>query len=131
MGVVTKERQSAKIREIGQALANVGYTTVEQQSMVLGISRSTAWTVLKSCHKASGLSANLISRMLSAPGLPSAASEKITEYVRERLEGSYGHSTFQIRRFATRVSCASQTAAEVVEKLRQERVADGLSDHSH
>jgi hypothetical protein len=60
-----KARQSAKIRELGQALIDAGL----RQADALGLRRSTAWTILKTRHKSTGLSAAIIERMLgsSAP----------------------------------------------------------------
>ena len=121
MASVTKSRQAQKIGEIADALVSVGYMTLNQKGNVLGLCRSTTWTVINHTHKASGLSAALINRMLDAPQLPSPVREKINEYVRERLEGKYGHSTVQLRRFARRLSSkVAPTAAEVIEKLRQD-----------
>jgi hypothetical protein len=104
MGAVTKELQLARIREIGHTLASMGYTTIDQQSAILGICRSTAWTLVKSCHKASGLSAHLIKQMLAAPALPPAVRQKILEYVHERATGLYGHSRSQCQKFLDRLS---------------------------
>lgn len=55
-----KARQAAKIREIRSALVDAGYLTVDQQAAALGLARSTAWTVLRANHKASGLSASVL-----------------------------------------------------------------------
>src|SRR5262245_65480035 len=63
-------RQCAKIRELGEALVASGISTLDQQAEALGLSRSTTWTILKGDHKASGLSAAIINRMLTAPQLP-------------------------------------------------------------
>src|ERR1043165_8731379 len=61
-----KRRQSAKIREIETALVASGVVGLDAQAQALGISRSTAWTILKGNHKASGLSASLVNRILAA-----------------------------------------------------------------
>src|SRR5689334_18705976 len=99
-----KSRQARKISEIAEALTSAGYRTLDEQSKALGLCRSTTWTLVKSSHKASGLSANLIDRMLSCPKLPHCVREKVTEYVHERLEGTYGHNQMQLRRFRARLS---------------------------
>jgi hypothetical protein len=104
MGMVTKDRQCAKIKEIGEALASVGYRTLDGQAEVLGLCRSTTWTLIKCSHKASGLSAHLINQMLASPKLPPPVREKIIEYVAERLTGAYGHSRAQRRHFAARLT---------------------------
>src|ERR1043165_8303493 len=103
MGNIAKARQSEKIKEISLALASVGYTTLDTQAQALGLCRSTTWTLIKSCHKASGLSAHLINQMLASPRLPPSVRERIDEYVQDRLEGKFGHNRIQIRKFACRL----------------------------
>jgi hypothetical protein len=117
MRFIAKDRQSEKIREIGAALASVGYLTLSDQAQALGVCRSTTWTLVKSTHKASGLSAHLINQMLASPQLPQPVREKISEYVNERLEGKFGHSRVQLRKFACRLAVELQASAEVHEKL--------------
>src|SRR6476620_1072744 len=87
-----KVRQSTSIREIANALTVSGFYTLDEQAEALGISRSTAWTILKSPHKASGLSAKLISHMLTRGELPPLARAKILEYGDEKAAGNFGHS---------------------------------------
>ena len=84
-----KARQSYKIRELAEALKSAGFT---------------AWTIRRASHKASGLSASIINRMLAAPELPSLARTKILEYVEEKAAGLYGGSRSQRRKFAARLS---------------------------
>jgi hypothetical protein len=62
-----KKRQSAKIKEFGEALAAEGFNTLDDQARVLGLSRSTTWTILRASHKTSGLSVKIIKRILAAP----------------------------------------------------------------
>jgi hypothetical protein len=99
-----KERQSSKIRELAEAVKAAGLVTLDEQAKALGLSRSTAWTIRKASHKASGLSASIINRMLAAPGLPPIARTKILEYVEEKAAGLYGGSRSQRRKFAARLS---------------------------
>jgi hypothetical protein len=99
-----KERQSAKIRELAEAIKSAGFLTLDEQAQALGLPRSTAWTIRKASHKASGLSASIINRMLAAPGLPPIARTKILEYVEEKAAGLYGGSRSQRRKFAARLS---------------------------
>jgi hypothetical protein len=99
-----KERQSAKIRELAKALQNSGFYTLDEQAKALGLSRSTAWTVRRANHKASGLSASIINRMLATPHLPSLVRSKILEYVEEKAAGLYGGSRAQRRTFIARIS---------------------------
>jgi len=94
------QRQSHKIVELKEALIREGYLTLKAQAAALGLGRSTTWTVLRANHKASGLSASVIARMLGAPQLPPSAREKIIEYVKEKQAGLYGHNKRQIERFA-------------------------------
>src|SRR5437868_2594803 len=82
-----KARQTSKIAEIRRALVSAGFDTLTKQAAVLGLSRSSAWAVLRSHHKASGLSAMTIKRMLASPELPSAARQIIEEYIQEKLLG--------------------------------------------
>src|SRR5262249_11704985 len=42
-----KARQSAKIREIAEALVCAGFVKLDAQAKVLGLCRSTTWTILK------------------------------------------------------------------------------------
>jgi hypothetical protein len=99
-----KARQSSKIRELAEAVKSAGFLTLDEQAKALGLSRSTAWTIRKASHKASGLSASIINRMLAAPELPSHARTKILEYVEEKAAGLYGGSRSQRRKFAARLS---------------------------
>src|SRR4249919_1904397 len=94
-----KDRQRAKIKEIGEALFAAGYVTLDKQADALGLARSTAWTVLQADHKASGLTAAVLQRMLAAPKLPDAVHKKLLEYLAEKSAGLYGHCANQRRRF--------------------------------
>ena len=99
-----KARQSAKIKEIGVALASLGFTGLDVQAKALGLSRSTTWTILHANHKSSGLSAKVINRMLAAPNLPALVRTKVLEYAEEKVAGRYGHSDVARNKFATRLS---------------------------
>jgi hypothetical protein len=99
-----KARQSAKIQELGFALIAAGIRTLDEQAAVLGLSRSTTWTILKARHKSSGLSAKIINRMLASPQLPPLVRSKIIEYGEEKAAGLYGGSRVRRRRFIARLS---------------------------
>ena len=101
-----KARQSSKIRELRIALRSVGLIGLDEQARALGLPRSTTWKTLKGDHKASGLSAMVISRMLSAPRLPPVVRTKILEYVREKTDGLYGHGKRELLRFSARIRYA-------------------------
>lgn len=99
-----KARQSAKIHEIAETLVSDGFHTVDGQAEVLNVCRSTAWFLLHSHHKASGLSARVVNRILASPRLPSAVRARTLEYVEEKASGHYGHSLKQRRRFIAQLS---------------------------
>jgi len=99
-----KARQSSKIKELGDALVTAGFVTLDGQARALGLPRSTTWTILKANHKASGLSATIINRMLTAPQLPALARARLLEYIAEKTAGLYGGSRRQLRRFTARLS---------------------------
>src|SRR5258706_357096 len=99
-----KNRQAEKIREIGQALVESGLLTLDQQARVLGLSRSTVWTILKANHKSSGLSAGIIVRMLARQHLPDQVRSRILEYIEEKQTGVYGDSALRCRKFTARLA---------------------------
>jgi hypothetical protein len=98
-----KLRQAAKIRKLEEALVAAGFRSLDDQAKALGLSRSTTWTIRKATHKASGLSAATINRMLAQPRLPPLVREKILEYLEEKNAGLYGGSSARIREFRSRV----------------------------
>jgi hypothetical protein len=109
--------QSVKIKEVGEALVAAGYDSLDDQATMLGLSRSTTWTILHGRHKNYGLSASVIKRILAQPQLPVLVRDKIYEYVDRKTAGMYGHNALQVRRFvqapsphgpATRVPNLSQ-----------------------
>ena len=103
-----KIRQSAKIKELAEAVHAAGFRTVNQQAKALGLSRSTVWTIRKASHKASGLSASIINRMLASPQLPPLARSKIMEYVEEKAAGLYGGPAAGRRRLRSFIDQASE-----------------------
>ena len=102
-----KARQLSKIRELRLALRRAGLIELDEQAQALGLPRSTTWKILKGGHKASGLSAMVISRMLSEPRLPPVVRTKILEYVREKADGLYGHGKRELLRFSARIRYAN------------------------
>jgi hypothetical protein len=98
-----KARQSSNIREIGEALITAGFISLDAQAKALGLPRSTAWTILSAEHKATGLSARIICRMLSSNRLPLLVRAKIIEYAEERAAGIYGGTKTQNRRFCAKL----------------------------
>ena len=114
-----KQRQSIKIRSIGNTLIEAGLITVADQAKALGLPRSTAWTMLRSTHKASGLTAATINRMLNSPRLPLATRVKIIEYIKEKSEGLYGHSPAQLRKFNCHIAAADVFCGRLIEDSTQ------------
>jgi hypothetical protein len=99
-----KARQISKIMELRAALVDTGFHSLDEQARVLGLSRSTTWTILRTKHKTSGLSAMIIARMLSSPELPALVRNRILQYVDEKATGLFGHTRLQRQRFAARLS---------------------------
>ena len=95
-----KARQSAKIREIVSTLLAEGFVTLGTQARVLGLGRSSAWSVLHNHYKNTGLTASTIDHILSSPRLPQSVRVLVIEYIEDKLAGRYGHSHQQRRRFA-------------------------------
>jgi predicted DNA-binding transcriptional regulator AlpA len=85
-------------------LIATGYLRLDDQATVLGLSRSTTWTIVQSKHKNTGISASVIKQMLAQPQLPSLARTKIYEYVEQKSLGMYGHKPNQVRRFLEALS---------------------------
>jgi hypothetical protein len=123
-----KARQSAKIQKLGQALIDAGLCTLDEQANALGLPRSTAWTILKTCHKSTGLSAMIIERMLGSSKLPPRARAIIVEYVEEKSFGLYGGRRKQQQRFAVRLSntIASSSASEEMQRRGRKENAPGI-----
>jgi predicted DNA-binding transcriptional regulator AlpA len=106
-----RRRQRLKIEDIGTALAECGFVALDEQAYVLGLSRSTAWTILRGMHKSSGLSAITINRMLTTGRLPPRVRLKLLEYIAEKMSGAYGDRTHRLKAFASRISPVHMHAA--------------------
>jgi hypothetical protein len=111
-----KARQMAKIKEVCAVLIEAGYTTLDEQAKALGLPRSTAWTILRTQHKNSGLSATTINRVLSAPRLPAVARDKIFEYIEEKSASLYGHTKVKLRRFTERLTAKRSRSTKDIER---------------
>jgi hypothetical protein len=101
-----KMRQRSKIGEIRAALAEAGFVALDEQAGTLGLSRSTAWSILNPNHRNSGLSARTISRILQSPRLFGPVRQKMLQYTQEKIEGLYGHTARRRREFAKRFMAA-------------------------
>jgi hypothetical protein len=96
--------QAAKIREIAEGLIAEGIDSIDAQAKALGLRRSTAWTILKSKHKTSGLSPKIINCMLAQPQLPPRVRATILDYIEEKASGRYGHNASVRRKFISALS---------------------------
>jgi hypothetical protein len=96
----------SKISNICDALIASGFDTLDEQAEVLGLPRSTMWSVLHGSHKKSGLSAGLLGRMPKSPRLPQSIRSKIIEYIEAEVAGELGHNKIQQRRFRARLEMA-------------------------
>lgn len=101
-----KARQTAKMREIREALIAEGCVHLDDQAAALGLPRSTTWTIIKGNHKASGLSATVLARMLSAPRLQPRVRAKILEYIEAKRDGHFGGGKNQLQKFIGRLNGA-------------------------
>jgi|SRR5215469_15137717 len=103
-----KVRQRSKIAEIRAALVEAGFVALEEQAATLGLSRSTAWSILNSAHKSSGLSARTVIRIWRSPELPRLVRQRLGEYIEEKIVGLYGHTERRRREFAECLTAALQ-----------------------
>ena len=99
-----RKQQRLKIEEIGRTLVECGFVALEEQAYALGLSRSTAWTVIRATHKTSGLSAMTINRMLATDHLPLRVRLKLLEYLEEKMSGAYGDREHCLKAFASKIS---------------------------
>lgn len=116
-----KASQGTTIRQLGEALEASGIVTLDEKAAILGLSRSTTWTILKGDHKASGLSPRIINRIL-AQKLPPLVRAKVIEYVEKKTAGCYGHSIVIRRKFVARLSSEKIDIA-LLEKILEKRAA--------
>ena len=74
---------SVGLINIADALIASGYTSLDQQARALGLSRSTAWTIVHAKHKVDRLSAKVSARMLKNPRLPPLVRAAFQQYLAE------------------------------------------------
>jgi hypothetical protein len=72
------------IQHITDALIACGYTCLDEQAKALGVSRSTAWTIVKTKHKLGRLSAKTTRRILTNAETPPAVRYVVQRYLAER-----------------------------------------------
>jgi len=122
-------QQRLKIEEIGTTLAECGFVALDEQAYVLGLSRSTAWTVLRGMHKSSGLSAMTINRMLATGRLPPRVRLKLLEYIAEKMSGAYGGQKHHLRAFESRISPVDMHAALSQQGAKPDAVHEAADAH--
>ena len=66
---------------ITDALIRSGYKSLDAQARALGLSRSTAWTVIKGKHKLGKLHHNTTMKILANPALPAEVRAAVEAYV--------------------------------------------------
>jgi len=98
-----RAKQIDDLRALRWALIVNGITSLAQQARVLGLPRSTAWSVLQGSYKGAGLSADVVVRMLRSRRLPEDARGVVIRYVQQRVNGAYGHSELVRQRFVVRL----------------------------
>jgi hypothetical protein len=74
------------LQHISNALIGCGYTSLDKQAKALGISRSTAWTIIKTKHKLGRLSTKTTKRILANPELPPSVRAVVQKYMAERSD---------------------------------------------
>ena len=123
-----KVRQSTSIREIANAVIAAGFVALDEQANALGLSRSTTWTIIKGCHKSSGLSARIINRILAARHLPPLVRARVLEYVEQKTTGHFGHSVRVRRKFLSALSIKSSNQVPPLRIVNVATPVDGASE---
>jgi predicted DNA-binding transcriptional regulator AlpA len=78
--------RKVRLQQIAQALIACGYTKLDNQAKALGVSRSTAWTIINTKHKLGRLSTKTTKRILANPETPPPVRVVIQEYLAERSD---------------------------------------------
>ena len=66
--------------DVAQALVRSGYRSLDAQAQALGLSRSTAWTIIKGKHKRGRLHLTTACRILANPNLPAQVRAVMEAY---------------------------------------------------
>jgi predicted DNA-binding transcriptional regulator AlpA len=98
-----KAYQRTKIEQIRQALNEDGISSLDQQTVALGLPRSTTWTIVAATHKSTGLSSKTIRRMLASQHLPPKVRAVLVEYVEQKIDGRFGYDKRAAKRFVARI----------------------------
>ena len=67
---INSQRRKIPIHLIADALFKAGYFSLDEQARALGVSRSTAWTIVKTKHKLGRLNAKTTRCILANPDTP-------------------------------------------------------------
>ena len=67
---LNSQRRKIPIQHIAEALIKAGYTSLDEQTKALGLSRSTAWTIVKTKHKLGRLNTKTMRCILTNPKTP-------------------------------------------------------------
>jgi hypothetical protein len=74
--------RKAALLTISKALIDSGCTTLDAQARALGLSRSTAWTVINCKHKTGRLSKKTIGQILASAELPASVRSAAEAYAK-------------------------------------------------
>src|SRR5262245_58295860 len=83
MSHVIRRNFAVRLKRISEALLACGYSTLDEQAKALGVSRSTAWTIVKTKHKCDRLHAKTIKRILENPETPPRVRAAVQHYLAE------------------------------------------------
>ena len=86
MAADTSRNYAVGIQQLREALIISGYTTLGQQAKALGVSRSTAWTIIKTRHKLGRLNTKTTQRILRNPETPPSVRAVIEQYLAEKSD---------------------------------------------
>jgi hypothetical protein len=125
-----KSRQAAKIAELANEIEQAGLLKLDEQAKALGLERSTAWMILQGNHKASGISAKIINRMLTSIHLPQNVKAVLIEYIEEKAAGIYGHGNKECKKFVEKLSGFNRKLAVTAPQTPQEAAARMASRRS-
>ena len=81
---LSRRNYTVQIHHITDALIACGYYCLDEQAKALGVSRSTAWTIVKTKHKLGRLSTKTTTRILANPETPPAVRAVVQQYLTER-----------------------------------------------
>jgi len=108
-----KAKLVSKLGEIYRALCAGGFDTLDKQAAVLGLKRSTTWSLLHS-DKTRGPSIVILKQLLSAPQIPPKVRQKVNEYIQAKSLGVYGHGKKSIRNLRRQIIETPSTSQHLI-----------------